>query len=261
LFKKVYIGNNLGLLIDNSLNRQLDLLNLVFVSILTTFKIYADFSGYSDVARGIGKLFNIELTINFLPFFNSKNPSQFWSTWHLSLTSWVKEYLFASLIGKNPTPQRFYICLFLSFIIIGVWHGPTANWFVFGLFHGTVVIVYRLIKRNAFFVQIPDFFGYLFMFFFYAVCGILHNNTDLQKINFSVIFHKSLDTDYFLRNFMLSILLLGPLVFFDKLQMKHKKEFFLYDQQLLIRYGVYLFWFFSILIFNHSNQGFVYYQF
>lgn len=262
LFKKVCVGDSLSFIIASALkNPNIDLPSTILISILTTFKIYADFSGYSDIARGVAKLLNINLVINFYPFFTSKNPSEFWASWHLSLTSWVKEYLFSSLLGKNATISRYYISLFLSFMIIGIWHGPTLNWLLFGIFHGVVVIAYRLLKKNQIFKKIPSQYGYMFMIFFYAVCGFLHNNTELGKIDFLRLFSQNFDATFFGRNLLVSMLFLSPLIFFDVIQLRRNKEFFLQKNSIVVRYSIYFFWYILVLIFNHSNEGFVYYQF
>ncbi len=262
LFKKIYVGNSLTLLIETNLNRaNLDLPNMIFVSVITTFKVYADFSGYSDIARGIGKMLNIELMINFLPFFKSKNPGEFWARWHLSLTSWVREYLFPTLAGRRPDKTRFFTALFLSFVIIGAWHGPTLNWILFGVFHGIIIIIYQLLKKNKTFQKIPDNFGYIFMFFFYAVCGFLQNNSDLGKFDLQRTIASGFSSEILIRNITVSIVLIGPLMIFDRLRLNEGKEFFLQKCNITTRYAVYMLWFITTLLLNHSNESFVYYQF
>ena len=103
--------------------------------------------------------------------------------------------------------------------------------------------------------------GYIFMFFFYAVCGFLQNNTDLGKFDLQKTLASNFDSGFFIRNILISLLLIGPLIAFDQLRLNEGKEFFLQRQSIVKRYAVYLFWFAMTLLLNHSNEGFIYYQF
>ncbi|MEQ8457393.1 MAG: MBOAT family O-acyltransferase [Sandaracinaceae bacterium] len=111
-----------------------------------TWQLYGDFSGYTDVARGSARLFGFELPENFDRPFNSTGPIEFWRRWHITLSRWVQDYLYIPLGGSQKGPGRTYVNLFLSFFIIGVWHGAGWTFVVFGLWHATGVTLNRLYR-------------------------------------------------------------------------------------------------------------------
>ncbi|KAA6306840.1 Peptidoglycan O-acetyltransferase, partial [termite gut metagenome] len=111
---------------------------LLLVAVLFAFQLYADFSGYSDMAIGVGKLLGFKITKNFnYPFFKT-NIAEFWRGWHISLTSWLTDYVFMPLnikfrsIGKWGT----IVAIIITFVLVGLWHGANWTFAVFGLYHG-----------------------------------------------------------------------------------------------------------------------------
>ncbi|MCP5368349.1 MAG: MBOAT family protein [Hyphomicrobiales bacterium] len=123
---------------------------------LFAVQIYCDFSGYSDIARGVAKLLGFELMLNFnLPYF-AKNPSDFWRRWHISLSSWLRDYLYISLGGnKNGTVQT-YRNLLLTMTLGGLWHGARANFVLWGVYHGLILCLHRAMFRNRERTDAPD---------------------------------------------------------------------------------------------------------
>jgi D-alanyl-lipoteichoic acid acyltransferase DltB (MBOAT superfamily) len=112
-----------------------------------TWQLYGDFSGYTDIARGSARLLGFELPENFDRPFNSTGPIEFWRQWHITLSRWVQDYIYIPLGGSQKGAGRTYANLFLSFFIIGVWHGAGWTFVIFGLWHATGVTLNRLWRR------------------------------------------------------------------------------------------------------------------
>ena len=150
LFKKMVIADNAGLIADQIFNNYMDYEDMeILIGILAfSAQIYGDFSGYSNIARGISKLLGFELMINFrLPYF-ALNPTDFWQRWHISLSSWLRDYLYIPLGGNRGSKWFTYRNLMLTMVLGGLWHGAAWNFVLWGAFHGTILIVYRLLEKR-----------------------------------------------------------------------------------------------------------------
>lgn len=111
-------------------------------------QIYCDFSGYSDIARGTAKLLGFDIMLNFnLPYF-SRSPSEFWSRWHISLSTWLRDYLYIPLGGNRKGTQSLYRNLMLTMILGGLWHGASWTFVIWGGFHGLILVLYRLFAND-----------------------------------------------------------------------------------------------------------------
>ena len=150
LFKKVVIADSLSLLVnpifDNylNLNGGVLLLGLIYFS----FQIYCDFSGYSDIAIGTAKLFGIELRSNFIfPYF-SRDIGEFWRRWHISLSSWFKDYLYIPLGGSKKGKWMSIRNVFIIFIVSGFWHGANLTFIIWGLAHSMLYLILSLKNQN-----------------------------------------------------------------------------------------------------------------
>lgn len=113
-------------------------------TVLFAIQIYCDFGGYSDIARGVSKLFGIDLMVNFnLPYF-AKSPREFWRRWHISLSTWLSDYLYKTLGGNRGTLA--FVCrnLMITMLLGGLWHGAAWNYVLWGFYHGALLCVHRL---------------------------------------------------------------------------------------------------------------------
>lgn len=149
-FKKVVVADNIGMIADNVFNNysQFEGLPIVFGVLAFTIQIYCDFSGYSDIARGLCKLLGFDLMVNFrLPYF-ALNPTDFWQRWHISLSSWLRDYLYISLGGNRGGPVRTYRNLFLTMLLGGLWHGAAWPFVLWGAYHGLILCAYRVLDRR-----------------------------------------------------------------------------------------------------------------
>jgi D-alanyl-lipoteichoic acid acyltransferase DltB (MBOAT superfamily) len=148
-FKKVVVADNAGLIADQVFNNYTDHTGLaVLIGVLAfSVQIYGDFSGYSDIARGISRLMGFELMVNFrLPYF-ALNPSDFWQRWHISLSSWLRDYLYIPLGGNRRGSFNTYRNLSITMLLGGLWHGAAWNFVIWGAFHGLILVAYRRFER------------------------------------------------------------------------------------------------------------------
>jgi alginate O-acetyltransferase complex protein AlgI len=114
-----------------------------------SIQVYGDFSGYSDIATGVSLFFGVQLMKNFdLPFF-STNPTEMWQRWHISLSSWLRDYLYIPLGGNRAGSRRTSINLFITMVVAGLWHGANWTFVLFGAGHGISLIVHRYFFPNA----------------------------------------------------------------------------------------------------------------
>jgi alginate O-acetyltransferase complex protein AlgI len=147
LAKKVLIANVMAEQADLLLNQPMAELSTsaVWIGMLAyTFQIYFDFSGYSDMAIGLGRMMGFTFPENFNSPYIAKNISEFWRRWHITLGSWMRDYLYIPLGGNRSGKFRVYLNLWLVFLISGLWHGASWNFIIWGAFHGVFLILDRL---------------------------------------------------------------------------------------------------------------------
>ena len=145
LFKKLAIADRMSLFSDPVFaNPTVYNSNAVWLAILAyAIQIYCDFSGYTDMALGIAHMFGYKLAKNFNMPYISKNVSEFWRRWHISLSSWLRDYLFIPLGGSRGTSFQTNRNLMITMVLGGFWHGANWTFIVWGLIHGTLLIVHR----------------------------------------------------------------------------------------------------------------------
>lgn len=142
LFKKVVIADRLALLVDQVYNNPSDYYGtqVIFATILFAFQIYCDFSGYSDMAIGSAHLMGFKLMTNFNRPYFAKSIAEFWKRWHISLSTWFKDYLYIPLGGNRFGKFKWFRNLFITFMVSGLWHGASWNFIVWGALHGVYLI-------------------------------------------------------------------------------------------------------------------------
>lgn len=149
-FKKVVIADPCGELV-NYIFKNYELLpgsSLVIGAILFAIQIYCDFSGYSDIAIGIARLFNINLSTNFrFPYFSS-NINEFWKRWHISLTDWLRDYIYIPLKGNRGGKIKWIRNILIVFLISGIWHGANWTYILWGIFNGLLLIAWGLLNYD-----------------------------------------------------------------------------------------------------------------
>jgi len=144
-FKKIVIADNLALIANPIFNdyTQHGGMDIAIGALAFAGQIYCDFSGYTDIARGLSRLMGFDLMLNFrLPYF-ALNPSDFWRRWHISLSSWLRDYLYIPLGGNRSSSWLTYRNLLITMLLGGLWHGAAWNFVIWGAFHGLLLIAYR----------------------------------------------------------------------------------------------------------------------
>lgn len=276
LFKKTVIADSLIVFftriytdVDEYSATEFWLANICYV-----YYIYCDFSGYSDIALGSSRLFGIRLSLNFFKPFSSTSIREFWSRWHITLYAWLKEYLFNSM-GGNRIKSKFklLIIVLLIFAIMGLWHGPSLNFLIFGLVAGVLVVISHVNKNRIrklkskfktkiskigfnYFLRIITILEFSLLSIFFANKNfddsiyIVYHLFDFQNPKFSLFTYSAI----FLFIFSTEIL-----QFFQKQGTEHP---FGGMKNLAFRFGVYVFLLFAILIYaDRETFTFHYFQF
>ena len=147
LFKKIVVADNAALITNTIFANYTEYRGLGLTVALIAFgmQVYCDFSGYSDIARGLSKLMGFELQINFKLPFLAKSPSDLWNRWHVSLSGWLRDYLYVPLGGNRRGSLFTLRNLMLTMILGGLWHGAGWRFVLWGAYHGLLLVVYRLL--------------------------------------------------------------------------------------------------------------------
>ncbi|OMP32583.1 membrane-bound O-acyltransferase family protein [Mangrovimonas sp. DI 80] len=183
LFRKIVIADSLGAYVDMVYGdvRIYNSTTILLATFLYAFQIYYDFAGYSDIAIGTAKLMGFKFNQNFnLPYF-SKSITEFWRKWHMSLSYWLRDYLYISLGGNRKGIKITYRNLMLTMLLGGLWHGSSWNFIIWGGIHGLALSIEKLIKSNKK-LKLPnslDFLGYFSTFSIVLLSWIFFRAQDL----------------------------------------------------------------------------------
>jgi alginate O-acetyltransferase complex protein AlgI len=192
MFKKVVISDYISL---NFVDRIFDAPTLytglenLFGVYGYALQIYCDFSGYSDMAIGIALLLGFHFPLNFDSPYQSKNITEFWRRWHISLSTWLRDYLYISLGGNRKGKIRTYINLFLTMVLGGLWHGSSFRFILWGALHGIALAAHKFYSSLGITVFNPSkqwsksvisFFNILITFHFVCFCWIFFRAKDMQ---------------------------------------------------------------------------------
>ncbi len=167
-FKKLVIADRIGQYADAVFNhpQHADMLQVWLAVFFFSIQIYADFSGYSDIAIGAARCMGINLSINFNRPYLSVNIRDFWRRWHISLSSWFRDYVYIPMGGNRKGPLRKNIHLLITFILSAIWHGAGWTFMLWGLLHGMYTLIYDGLKKYINRVQMPGFIAW----FITSVC-------------------------------------------------------------------------------------------
>jgi alginate O-acetyltransferase complex protein AlgI len=183
LGKKIIISDMLGAISDNIFllanSSGIDMITAWIGAIGYTLQIYFDFSGYSDMAIGLGHLFGFKFPENFNYPYISRSITEFWRRWHISLSTWFKEYLYIPLGGNRR--GNVYFNLFVVFLVTGLWHGASWNFVIWGLWHGMFMIIERVIRNENWYKKIPSFIKIFITLFIVIIGWVLFKATTLEE--------------------------------------------------------------------------------
>lgn len=302
MFKKIAIADVVAIYVNQVFNnvKQYNGLSLLLAIFLFSIQIYCDFSGYSDIAIGAGKVLGFELMENFKTPYLASSINEFWSRWHISLTTWFRDYVYIPLGGNRKGTIRKYINIFIIFCISGLWHGANWTFIVWGVLHGTLRICEEVIKlivkpvkfEHEFLNKLKNVVKVIFTYclvcfawiFFrannindavYVVKNMFSNFNITVLLNnlFEIINNNLLNSYIFRRFYIISIIIFIIILFIMDL---YRAKVLLNDSTVLMfnnmktAYRWLLYWFFSVVtifyfiiqngIFGQTGQ-FIYFRF
>jgi alginate O-acetyltransferase complex protein AlgI len=277
-FKKLVIADRLGIYVDSIYNnsQQHTGNTLLLATVFFAFQIYCDFSGYSDIAIGAARIMGFKLMTNFKSPYLAKSISEFWSRWHISLSSWFSDYLYKPLGGNRVSIPRWYFNLLLVFLISGLWHGANWTFIIWGGLNG-FYLVFALIIQNIKWANLDTSARAKFI----NLKNFIKVITTFLLICFSWIFFRANaigDAFYIIKKIatfkggifapephMIIYPLMGIFVLLSVEIMDHYKHTqiaFLSHQNIVVRYASYLFIAVMILLLGVFDGGqFIYFQF
>ena len=166
LSKKVLLANNIGLLSSNLLNYGNSYIASWMAVICYSFQIYFDFSGYSDMAKGLGLIFGFHFPDNFNYPYISKSITEFWRRWHISLGTWFKEYVYIPLGGNKKGFKRQILNIGIVWLLTGIWHGANWNFIVWGIYFGVILLIEKILFKGK--IQ-NHFYSFILILFGWAI--------------------------------------------------------------------------------------------
>jgi alginate O-acetyltransferase complex protein AlgI len=184
LAKKVLLANNVGLLWETCQALSLDKVTVAgaWLGVLAyAFQIYFDFSGYSDMAVGLGRMLGFEFLPNFNYPYLSRSVTEFWRRWHISLGTWFKEYLYIPLGGSRVKPARRYLNLLLVWAATGIWHGASWNFLLWGLYFGLILILEKRFILHLL-ERLPAWVGHCYTLILVLISWALFAITDFSSL-------------------------------------------------------------------------------
>jgi len=291
LFKKVVIADNIARFVAVVYDSPEDFygLSVIIAMVLFTIQVYCDFSGYSDTAIGVAQLFNFKLAVNFRTPLQSKSMREFWTRWHITLSTWFRDYLYIPLGGNRGSKSRWRFNLFITFLISGFWHGASWAFVVWGALHGVYLIIEIQVKplfdrfnKAVGLVKVPRILAAIKVFIMFnllafsllvfraesgedALVLIQHLLVNIGDQISSLSNIKEVFKELFMnsRSLVYLIMSIGILAIVDFTIRKGTIEDFIYKIPRPVRFGIYFFLIGWFLIFGafENPQEFVYFQF
>ena len=282
LFKKMVIADNLSVVVDAIYANPTDFLGFpsLIATIFFAFQIYCDFSGYSDIAIGIARLLGFKLMTNFKTPYFSKSLTDFWRNWHISLSSWFKDYVYIPLGGGKMSEKRIYLNIMITFLLSGFWHGANWTFLIWGAIHGIGLILEKKFintkvqfKNNFISNSLRVFITFSFVciaWIFFRIENlsdsilILSNlfNDILDYTNYSVMSLKFRGLGLKPINLIICVLFILLLLIIE-LGSKSKKILIIFNSYRIIRLTGYYLILVLILFWGtqYSGNNFIYFQF
>jgi len=291
-FMKVYVADNLGPLVDkvfltgvNVYNVNPDLagghggFQILMAGIAFAFQVYGDFAGYSNIALGSALLMGIRLTVNFNAPQMSQNPVELWQRWHITLSRWVRDYIYIPLGGSHYGEFRKNLHLFITFTLMGFWHGANWTFVIWGVFHAILLISYNLI--GPYLPRLPENIHPLIrgtvkilkmvgMFLLLAFSGLFFRSYDLNHI--IIVFRSLFDFPWNLTEsinqvapagkYMLQVFnKIWVLLILDAVVYRTGDQFWVFKRSIWLRSLVYIIMLYSIIVLGFFGRDVIYFAF
>lgn len=280
LFKKVVIADSCAVIVNQIFvdYSSYSGSTLLLGAVLFAFQIYGDFSGYSDIAIGTARLFGFDLKENFkLPYF-SRDISEFWRRWHISLSTWFRDYLYIPLGGSRKSLKINIRNIFIIFLVSGLWHGANWTFVVWGAYNALLFLPLFIGKRNRKYLDnvaenrfLPTFreclsmtttFGLVVLGWIFFRSDNINNALDY----FSIIFSKSLASMPFVfgvgrEKFFITILFVGSMILIEWIRRKQEVPIYFGKNKNLLNWTLLMVFGIIIFLFGENQQDFIYFQF
>lgn len=288
LFKKMVIADRAALYVNEVYNNPGDYegVQTIIATILFAFQIYCDFSGYSDIAIGAARTMGFDLMKNFDSPYLSKSITEFWRRWHISLSTWFRDYVYIPLGGSRKGENRTYLNLFIVFVVSGLWHGAAITFVLWGVLHGAVIVLEKATKgfrrkaynflrlgrgtfSNKLFFTIITFIIVDFAWIFFRANTFADSAIIIEGFftnNFYELFGEKLYLIGLKENeFMLLVLSIISLILIERFHRNQSIFSLLNEQSIFFRWSVYI----SIAVFitifgvygSEIPSEFIYFQF
>jgi D-alanyl-lipoteichoic acid acyltransferase DltB (MBOAT superfamily) len=279
LFKKMVVADNCAVYVDQVFSNYQSQSGstLMLAAVLFTFQIYGDFSGYSDIAIGTAKLFGIKLMRNFnVPYF-SRDIAEFWRRWHISLTTWFRDYVYIPLGGSRVSKAKVVRNTFVIFLLSGFWHGANWTFIVWGAYHALLFLPLILLGKNRkhtdvvatgrFFPSLKEM-GQMLLTFLLAVIGwiVFRANTIGEAWNYLCgLFDKSVFSVPWLDNrhyYLPVVISIALMLVVEWLQRNKEHAFDLSGiKSHVLKFGIYYVMVAALFWFGGHAESFIYFQF
>lgn len=282
-FKKLVIADNLAVFVNEVYNNpeQYSATYHLYATYFFAFQIFCDFSGYSDIAIGTARILGFDLMVNFRQPYFSKSISEFWKRWHISLSTWFRDYLYIPLGGNRVVKWRWYYNLFVVFLVSGLWHGAAWTFVIWGALHGGYLVLALVFEKfTAKFVNLLKLnknktllkFINLFITFHLVVLAwvFFRANTlsDALLIFKSLFIERSYNSfgvavqKFSSFNLIIAFLSIVVMEIYHYFERKQQVYSLLVKNNKILRWGIYYFLIMSILILGNFNASkFIYFQF
>ena len=276
LFAKVVVADNCAPYVNQIFGSYQEQSSFVLLSGLFLYfiQIYADFSGYSNIALGVSKLFGIRLMINFATPFFSTNISEFWKRWHISLTSWLMNYVFTplSFVLRRYKKKAIFLSILITFILVGFWHGANWTFIVFGLLNGLYFLPLVLKgsinsiathNKNTISHLISKFFQMAGLFCLLTITIVFFRSDNLSQA-FSYLYHIFVSDLYYVSDSVKAVMVLPIILiipeWFQRKQ-EHALQFNNRKVPTIIRWLIYYVIFFLMVNYMGGQNSFIYARF
>jgi D-alanyl-lipoteichoic acid acyltransferase DltB (MBOAT superfamily) len=270
LYKKIVIADNLAPIVNQvfSAPGEVSSGELIAAILAFTFQIYCDFSGYSDMARGLVRILGFDIMVNFNIPYIARTPTEFWRRWHISLSTWLRDYLYISLGGNRYSGWFTYRNLMITMLLGGLWHGAAWNFVLWGAYQGLILVIYRKLqvdtwlaqRHTAIVIQRLQDIG-LIMVMFILICfgWLLFRAQSLETVQIFILGINGIEYSTYFATIAFYV---TPLLLYQALQvwrkqlepMNHLFWFFRFNIQLFVVYSL-------LLLASRGSQQFIYFNF
>lgn len=285
LIKKMIIADRAAVLVNTVYESPSDFkgIEVITATILFAFQIYCDFSGYTDIARGGARMMGFDLMKNFNAPYFSKSITAFWHRWHISLSTWFRDYVYFPLGGNKKGKYRTYFNLFIVFVISGLWHGAAVTFLIWGAIHGIIIVIEKMIRNSIYKIGIFQKSSYLgtfilsimtftivcFAWIFFRAETLADAIISIQNIKESADSFFFYEKEYTLgldhTNMIVLLVAIASLGILEAIS--HYKNVYkiIEKQHIILRWSIYLVSVYMLIIYGYygyeDRSEFIYFQF